>query len=86
MPIATTIVSIITASAAVFTAVALVITAVTGLIRSRKTEAKIDDVHKLVNQQQTDLKNYQRALIAALSKAGVEVPADQSAQPGPYAD
>jgi hypothetical protein len=88
MPVATTLVSIISAVAAVFTAIGLVITAIAGLRRSQLTERKIDradskiaEVHVIVNQQRTDAMNYQRALIAALAKAGVEVPADQSVDP-----
>ncbi len=70
----------ISAVAAVFTAIALVITAVAGLIRSRKVEAKVDAVHTIVNQQHTDLVNYQRALVRALEAQGVPVPIDQSVQ------
>jgi hypothetical protein len=76
-----TLAGVITASATVLTALALVITAIAGLIRSRRVEAKVDQVHIIVNQQRTDALNYQRALIAALSKAGVDVPADQSVDP-----
>lgn len=76
-----TLAGVITAIASAFTAIALVITAVGGLQRSRKVEAKVDTVHKIVNQQRTDAQNYQRALIAALRKAHVDVPEDQSAQP-----
>lgn len=73
-----TLAGIITATGTVFTAVALVITAVAGLIRAKRVEGKVDVVHKIVNQQRTDLTNYQRALIGALNKAGVDVPEDQS--------
>lgn len=34
--------------------------------------------HTIVNQQRTDMLNYQAALTAALMAAGVEVPPDQS--------
>lgn len=88
---------IITASAAVFTSLALVITAIAGLIAARRVgrkvdavETKVNDVHVLVNgaseearQEARDRKNYQRALIGALLKHGIEVPEDQSADPGP---
>jgi Na+-transporting NADH:ubiquinone oxidoreductase subunit NqrF len=74
---------VITATGTMFTAVALVITAVAALIRSRRVEGKIDEVHVIVNQQRTDAQNYNRALIAALTSAGVAVPADQSVDPGP---
>jgi uncharacterized membrane protein YhiD involved in acid resistance len=73
-----TLAGIVTAFGTMFTAVALIITAVAGLIRARRVERKVDTVHKIVNQQHTDLKNYQRALIAALTKAGIDVPEDQS--------
>lgn len=80
---------IITASAAVFTSLALVITAVAGLVAARRVgrqvgqvETKVDSVHTMVNQQRTDALNYQRALISALNRAGIEVPADQSVDPG----
>jgi hypothetical protein len=76
-----TLAGVITASATVLTAIALVITAIAGLIRSRRVEHKVDAVHTIVNQQRTDAQNYQRALIAALDRAGVEVPVDQSVEP-----
>lgn len=40
-------------------------------------------VHKIVNQQRTDLLRYQRALLATLRAHGIEPPADQSLEPGP---
>lgn len=70
---------VISAVAAVFTAVALVITAVAGLMAARRAARKIDSVHAIVNQQQTDLRNYQAALIRALEDKGITVPVDQSA-------
>jgi hypothetical protein len=79
---ASTLAGVITASAAVFTSLALVITAVAGLIAARRVGQKVDAVHVIVNQQRTDAMNYQRALIAALLKHGIEVPADQSIDPG----
>lgn len=51
----------------------------------RKIGRKVDDVHRLVNQQHTDLKNYQAALIRALNAHGITIPIDQSA-PQPQAD
>lgn len=75
---------IITASSALFIAVAGAITALTTLIpllrRSKSTEAKVDEVHTIVNQQRTDMQNYNAALVRALSAAGIEVPVDQSVQ------
>lgn len=73
-----TLAGIITALASGFTAISLIITAVTGLIAVRKTHRKLNEVHKIVNQQQTDLRNYQNALIRALQAADIEVPIDQS--------
>jgi Na+-transporting NADH:ubiquinone oxidoreductase subunit NqrF len=75
---ASTLAGIITATGTVFTAVALVITAVAGLIRAKRVEGKVDTVHLIVNQQHTDSMNYQRALVGALRKAGIDVPEDQS--------
>jgi NAD(P)H-hydrate repair Nnr-like enzyme with NAD(P)H-hydrate dehydratase domain len=77
---ASTLAGVISAVAAVFTALALVITAVAGLMAARRAGRKIDAVHKIVNQQHTDLVNYQRALIRALEGAGISVPVDQSAE------
>lgn len=78
-----TVAGVITAVGTMFTAVALVITAIAALIRSRRVENKVDNIHVIVNQQRTDAANYNRALIAALNQAGVAVPADQSVDPGP---
>lgn len=84
--------------AGVITAIALVITAASGIIVSltkflpevrkmRKaaeaTQAVVDDVHTIVNQQRTDGLNFQRALIRALTDAGIPVPIDQSVQEPP---
>jgi len=69
---------VISAFAAVFTAIALVITAVAGLIAAHRATRKIDQVHKIVNQQRTDSLNYQRALIRALESHNITVPIDQS--------
>jgi hypothetical protein len=73
-----TLAGVVTAFGTMFTAVALIITAVAGLIRAKRVEATLDGVHKIVNQQRTDLLNYQRALIRALRGAGIDVPEDQS--------
>lgn len=73
-----TVAGVITAIAAVFTAVALVITALAGLLAARRVGRKVDAVHVIVNQQRTDMENYQRALIHALNEAGLPVPRDQS--------
>jgi hypothetical protein len=42
------------------------------------TTEKVQEVHKIVNQQRTDMTNYQEALKRALSAAGIEIPIDQS--------
>jgi hypothetical protein len=84
-----TVAGVITAIAGVITACALVISALALLLpilRKAKAieaqvngvESKVDGVHVIVNQQQTDLRNYQAALIASLRAAGIAVPADQS--------
>jgi hypothetical protein len=65
----------------VITAITLVVTSVTGVI----VAFRVNVVHKIVNQQHTDLKNYQAALIRALQDKGIDVPLDQSA-PQPQAD
>lgn len=69
---------IITAVASVLTAVGLVITAVGVLLPNLRATR---DVHTIVNQQRTDMQRYQAALVAALRRAGVDVPADQSLPP-----
>jgi hypothetical protein len=78
MPIATTIVGLVTAIASVLTALGLLITALTAWSKAKELTSKVDDVHVIVNQQRTDAQNYNRALIVALQRAGVDVPADQS--------
>lgn len=87
-----TLAGIITAIGTLLTAVALVITAWTTNRNTKRVECKVDEVqktnqevHKIVNQQHTDLKNYQAALIRALESRGIEVPVDQSA-PQPQTD
>lgn len=74
---------ILTAVGTGFTGLSLTITAVAGLRplikRAKAVEVKVDGVHTIVNQQRTDMTNYQAALLAALKKAGVEIPIDQSA-------
>lgn len=66
---------IITAFASVLIAVGGIITAFSVLIPIlRQTRA----VHKIVNQQRTDMLRYQQALIRALAAHGIAVPLDQS--------
>jgi hypothetical protein len=66
----------------VITAISSLFIAITGLVVALpvliKTLRIAKETHKIVNQQQTDLRNYQAALVSALHKAGVDVPADQA--------
>lgn len=80
---ASSVAGVITAISAVFTAVALVITALAGLLAARRVSRKVDAVHVIVNQQRTDMENYQRALVRALNDAGLPVPRDQSVSEDP---
>jgi hypothetical protein len=48
---------------------------------AKSTEAKVDEVHVIVNQRFTDLQRYTEALTRALVGAGVDVPIDQSIGP-----
>jgi energy-converting hydrogenase Eha subunit B len=72
--------------AAILTAVGVLVTGIGGLVAAftvflpvlRKTQADVKKVHTIVNQQHTDILNFQRALIRELVKAGIEVPIDQS--------
>jgi hypothetical protein len=70
-----TMAGIITAVAGVITALALLAGALPLLI---KTVRDVRKVHTIVNQQRTDMQNYNRALVRALVAAGIEVPDDQS--------
>jgi hypothetical protein len=76
---------ILTAVATLAIAIGGVITALTGIIplirRTKRLEAKVDGVHTIVNQQHTDLVNYQATLERALMAAGVPIPRDQSKGP-----
>jgi hypothetical protein len=67
---------IITAIATVLMALATVLGALPLLI---KTWRQSKEIHKIVNQQQTDLRNYQAALIRTIEHDGGTVPIDQSA-------
>jgi hypothetical protein len=76
---------IITAISTAFVALGGLVTALTVLIplvrRTRRTEAKVDSVHTIVNQQRTDMQQYIADLKAVLRAAGVAVPVDQSLAP-----
>jgi citrate synthase len=73
-------------AAGLATAIASVITSLGILIGGaavfipmmRGIKKDVKEVHTLVNQQLTDSKNYQAALIRALRAHDVEVPEDQS--------
>jgi len=56
-------------------AIGVLITAVAGAI---VTLRRVDAVHKIVNQQRTDMLTYQKTLIEALITSGIHVPRDQS--------
>lgn len=73
---------VVTAYAAVGTALGGLLAVLLVLIPLLRTARS---THTIVNQQHTDLKNYQAALIRALQDKGIEVPLDQSA-PQPQAD
>ncbi len=73
---------IITAVATVLIALGGVITAVSVLLPILRGTREI---HTIVNQQRTDMENFQRALIRALVDAGIPVPVDQSLPPVPPA-
>jgi beta-lactamase regulating signal transducer with metallopeptidase domain len=49
-------------------------------IDSVKTELKqeVKEVHKIVNQQRTDMLAYQKTLIDALVSSGIHVPTDKA--------
>lgn len=77
----------ITAVSALLTAVSLIIVAVAGLIpllrRTKRIETAAMEIHVMVNQQRTNLVNYQSALLRAMTAAGVTIPEDQSAAAPP---
>jgi hypothetical protein len=67
--------AIITAIAACITALGGIIVTIFIFIPNLKTSRS---THKIVNQQRTDMQNWNRALVRALKSANVEVPIDQS--------
>jgi hypothetical protein len=84
--------AIVTAVATLFVAVAGLVGALTLFLPvlrlSRSNAKKIEEVkvqgaeiHTIVNQQRTDMNNYNRALIRALREKGIDVPVDQSVEP-----
>jgi hypothetical protein len=90
MPFTTTITGLITSIAAVITALALLGGVMPALMKARREtrelKKQVGEVHVIVNQQRTDAQNYQRALIDALTRAGIDVPADQSLPALPVTD
>lgn len=68
-------VGLVTAIASVITALGLLFASLAVFLPALR---EIRKVHTIVNQHQTDLLRYQRALITALRSAGVAIPEDQS--------
>lgn len=74
---------IIGAAAGVITAVSLLVGAFATLLPQLKLIRKTgEETHKIVNQQRTDMANYQRALIRALAEHDIDIPIDQSITDG----
>ena len=73
---------IVTAFTGGATALIVLFTALIGLRRSKRVEAKVDDVHVMVNQQRTDMKRWIRVLERTVTEGGLEMPIDQSIDPG----
>jgi len=67
---------------AVATLTTAVSTAVVLILRAKVTRVSenLADVHKLVNQNRTDMLAYQQDLVAALQAGGLIVPRDKSTQ------
>lgn len=71
-----TVAQMVTAVASVLTALGGLLAVVLVLIPLLRTARS---THVIVNQQHTDLKNYQAALVRFIESQGLEVPLDQSA-------
>ena len=71
---------IVGAAAGVITSISLLLGAIPALI---KVKRQTTSIHHIVNQQRTDMQNWNRALVRALKDAGIEVPIDQSAEEPP---
>jgi len=63
----------------------LITTITTAIMTLRRVDATkevlrqdVQDVHKIVNQQRTDMLLYQDKLVASLVSAGIHVPEDKS--------
>lgn len=67
-------------------AVGVLITSIVGaIVTLRRVEdtkkvlkEEVQEVHKIVNQQRTDMLSYQEKLVGALVSAGIHVPTDES--------
>lgn len=70
-----TIAGMITAIATVLTALGGMVVSVTVLLPVLRQTRQ---VHKIVNQQKTDMERYRRALEAVLKAHDIELPVDQS--------
>jgi hypothetical protein len=76
---ASSVAGIITSIASVITAVAVLIGAFGVIIpQLRRTGRDVSSVHKIVNQQRTDAKNYANLLTETLREGGIDVPSDVS--------
>jgi beta-lactamase regulating signal transducer with metallopeptidase domain len=71
----------------------LITTITTAIVTLRRVEATkevirsdVADVHKIVNQQRTDMLAYQEKLVASLVAAGIHVPEDRALRRGSPGD
>ena len=68
--------------AGIIAAIATSITALGGLVVSIKVLIPMlrtgRDTHKIVNQQRTDMQNWNRALVRTLRAHDIDIPVDQS--------
>jgi hypothetical protein len=69
-------------AAEIITSVATLVTAIGGVIlllrKVKSLEAKQDEVHVLVNSNHKSMLRREEVLIAALQRAGIEIPPDDS--------
>jgi hypothetical protein len=68
--------------AGMITAAATLVTAIGGLLLAVKvimpSKDQIEEVHKIVNQQRTDMRRYIAVLERAVAEGGLDMPEDQS--------
>jgi len=68
--------------AGTITAVATLVTAIGGLLLALKvimpSKRQVEEVHKIVNQQRTDMRRYITVLERAVTEGGLDMPEDQS--------